>query len=82
MLAPTFSQLSSLAGLKLSVAEKPYYYEIEHLNPEWDPAITYFIPLLQTLLQTIANKLQASNINILSSSCHSALLKVWPKHKM
>ena len=40
MLATTFSRLSSLAGLKLSVAEKPYYYEIEHLNPEWDPAIT------------------------------------------
>ena len=25
--------LSSLPGLKLSVTVKPYYYEIEHLNP-------------------------------------------------
>ena len=25
--------LSSLLGLKLSVTVKPYYYEIEHLNP-------------------------------------------------
>ena len=26
--------LSSLLGLKLSVTVKPYYYEIEHLNPD------------------------------------------------
>ena len=26
--------LSSLPGLKLSVTVKPYYYEIEHLNPD------------------------------------------------
>lgn len=30
--------LSSLPGLKLSVTVKPYYYEIEHLNPDAPPS--------------------------------------------
>ena len=31
--------LSSLPGLKLSVTVKPYYYEIEHLNPRTPPPL-------------------------------------------
>ena len=31
--------LSSLPGLKLSVTVKPYYYEIEHLNPDTAPSL-------------------------------------------
>ena len=38
--------LSSLPGLKLSVTVKPYYYEIEHLNPRTPPPL----PSPQTLL--------------------------------
>ena len=38
--------LSSLPGLKLSVTVKPYYYEIEHLNPRTPPPL--LVP--QTLL--------------------------------